>query len=74
MADCGAGRGKNFCINVPLKQGLRDERFVALFDLTIREALHAFRPEAIVLVAGADGLATDPVQVQSMLSPKKFSF
>ncbi|KAJ1974034.1 histone deacetylase hos1 [Dimargaris verticillata] len=58
----GKGRGKHFALNVPLRQGLCDQTFAALFDRVLSQAVQAFRPNCIVLQCGCDGLAQDPTK------------
>ena len=44
---------------MPLRDGIVDEQYVALFKAVVDDVVDAFRPEAIVLQCGADGLAGD---------------
>ena len=59
--DVGAGAGAGFTVNVPLEAGAGD----ADYDLVLQEAvvpvLEAFRPELILLSAGYDAHARDPL-------------
>ena len=48
-------------LNFPVPPGFDDARFARLLDETIIPALIAHRPEAIMLLAGADALADDPM-------------
>lgn len=59
LTDVGAGIGKYYAINVPLKDGIDDASFQRLFRVIIPRAVEVFRPEAIVLQCGADSLTGD---------------
>ncbi|VDM29427.1 unnamed protein product [Toxocara canis] len=49
--DIGAGRGKHYAVNCPLRDGIDDE--------TYERVMHSFQPSAIVLQCGADSLTGD---------------
>lgn len=55
----GAGLGKN--LNVPLPPGTGDEQFVAAFSETIRPAFDDFAPDLLLVSAGFDADARDPL-------------
>lgn len=61
LEDIGIGKGKKYCINIPLQDGARDKEFVALFCRVIQKVHTMFKPEAVVCQCGADGLAGDPM-------------
>lgn len=61
LADCGSAQGGHATINVPLPQGTHDAEYRLLFDAVWRPALEKFRPDAVVLQAGTDMLAADPL-------------
>ncbi len=61
LADCGNGQGGHTTINVPLPQGAHDAEYRLLFDAVWQPALEKFRPDAVVLQAGTDMLAADPL-------------
>ena len=48
----GLGRGRFFNLNVPLKEGVRDDDYFALFSALLDGVLEAFRPLAIVVQGG----------------------
>ncbi|RKO96984.1 Arginase/deacetylase, partial [Caulochytrium protostelioides] len=60
-AEHGVGRGAGFALNVPLRSGLRGEALVPFYTTVMDEVLAAFRPGAIVIQCGADGMAGDPL-------------
>jgi acetoin utilization deacetylase AcuC-like enzyme len=57
-------KGKNYTVNVPLRPGLCTALFVETFTRIFIPAVKAFKPLAIVLCCGADGLAGDPLAPQ----------
>lgn len=59
--EIGEGKARYFSINVPFREGVCDAQYVQLFNSLINEATTAYKPLAIVLVAGADCLAGDPL-------------
>ncbi|RXK38818.1 histone deacetylase HOS2 [Tremella mesenterica] len=59
LSETGAKDGKNFAINVPLKDGIDDESYISLFKNIIEPTISRFRPSAIVLQCGADSLGAD---------------
>ena len=61
LTDCGSERGGHTTINIPLAQGTHDAEYRLLFDAVWQAALEKFRPDAVVLQAGTDMLAADPL-------------
>jgi histone deacetylase 1/2 len=59
LEDIGIGRGKHFCCNVPLKDGMDDESYGLIFKPIIRALIDWYRPEAILLQLGSDSLTGD---------------
>ena len=57
----GAGKGEGFTLNVPLPAGTDDRAYLAAFDGEVVPALRAYAPEFIVVSAGFDGHARDPL-------------
>lgn len=55
----GIGKGKNYAINVPLKDGIDDESYIRLFKLVMEPLITKFQPTAIVQQCGADSLGFD---------------
>jgi acetoin utilization protein AcuC len=55
---CGAAAGTK--LNLPLPPGAGDEEFFAAWELGMAH-LRRFKPEFLILQAGADGLAGDPL-------------
>jgi len=59
MYEIGAGKGKYFSLNVPLKDGIDDEGYMSLFRPVISKVIEKYQPTAIVLQCGADSLGCD---------------
>uniref|UniRef100_A0A0N5BY35 Histone deacetylase n=1 Tax=Strongyloides papillosus TaxID=174720 RepID=A0A0N5BY35_STREA len=59
LSDIGAGEGLNYDVNFPLRDGIDDLTYEAIFVPVMERVLQQFRPEAIVLQLGADSLTGD---------------
>ncbi len=59
--EIGKGRGKGYCVNVPLPIGTYDEAYMKAFGSVARPLIGAFEPDVIVFELGADALAGDPL-------------
>ena len=57
----GEGAGAGFNINVPLPPGSGHGAYLATIERVVVPALHAFRPEVIVVPSGFDGGMYDPL-------------
>ena len=57
----GEGAGVGFTLNIPLPAGANDSDYLACMRETVLPALEAFRPELIIVSAGQDALAEDPL-------------
>jgi acetoin utilization deacetylase AcuC-like enzyme len=57
-------QGKNYTINVPLRPGLCTSLFIEAFKRIFEPAIRAYKPQAIVICCGADGLSGDPLSPQ----------
>jgi len=57
--ETGTGAGQGATLNIPLLPGARDAVALAALEERIHAAVHAFRPEAIVVAAGFDGHQLD---------------
>ena len=55
----GHGEGKYYTINVPLYPGITDEMYVGLFKDVMTQVIDKYRPDAIVLLCGADSINED---------------
>jgi acetoin utilization deacetylase AcuC-like enzyme len=59
--ETGRGKGEGYTINLPLSAGQRDETYLRLLDERILPAARQFRPELILVSAGFDAHAHDPL-------------
>ena len=57
----GGGPGRGTTINIPLPAGTGEDIYLAAFDGVILPALRAFAPELILISAGFDAHADDPL-------------
>jgi acetoin utilization deacetylase AcuC-like enzyme len=60
-AERGEGRGAGYTINAPLSRGRGDDDFLRVFDERFLPAARAFRPELVLISAGFDAHAADPL-------------
>ncbi|KAG1678678.1 Histone deacetylase 8 [Nymphon striatum] len=61
LSDIGFGKGKYYSVNVPLRSGIKNQRYIEVF-LRIMNKVHLkFKPDAIVCQCGADCLTGDPM-------------
>ena len=56
-------------LNFPVPKGFDDDGFRALLKGSIYPALHRFKPEAVLVMSGADALAHDPLCGLSLSIP-----
>ena len=61
LADSGSEHGGFTTVNVPLPRGTHDAEYRLVFDAVWQPTLDKFKPDAIVLQAGTDILAADPL-------------
>ncbi|EGD78929.1 Hdac1 protein [Salpingoeca rosetta] len=59
IGDIGHGEGKNYAVNVPLKDGMNDECYELIFKPVMDHIMQFYDPGAVVLQCGADSLAGD---------------
>ncbi|XP_027200233.1 histone deacetylase 1 isoform X2 [Dermatophagoides pteronyssinus] len=59
LRDIGAGKGKYYAVNFPLRDGIDDEAYEGIFKPLISKVIEMFQPSAIVLQCGADSLSGD---------------
>jgi acetoin utilization deacetylase AcuC-like enzyme len=57
----GVGRGAGYTINVPLAPGANDDAYMEVFDQVILPAANAFGPQIVLISAGFDAHANDPL-------------
>lgn len=59
--EIGTGKGKGYCINVPLPVGTYDQAYMETFDAVALPLITAYNPDVFVFELGADALAGDPL-------------
>ncbi|XP_047549754.1 LOW QUALITY PROTEIN: histone deacetylase 1-like [Lutra lutra] len=59
LRDIGAGKGKYYAVNYPLRDGIDDESYEAIFKPVISKVMEMFQPSAVVLQCGSDSLSGD---------------
>jgi len=57
----GTGKGEGFTLNVPLPPGSGDEQFLEVFDRAFAPEVKRFRPQFVLVSAGFDAHADDPL-------------
>ena len=57
----GSGRGAGYTLNVPLSAGADDGAYAEIFDQMILPAADDFRPQLVLVSAGFDAHADDPL-------------
>ncbi|KAA6421042.1 MAG: histone deacetylase 1 [Trebouxia sp. A1-2] len=55
----GKRDGKYYAMNVPLKDGIDDQSYAALFKPVMSKLIEVYQPQAVVFQSGADSLAGD---------------
>jgi len=65
VKDTGEGLGQYHSINVPLMGGIGDETYVKLFSEILHAVVKKFKPDCLVLQAGADSLVGDSVGLEN---------
>lgn len=61
--EVGLENGKNYTINVPLRDGIDDESYIRLFKSIMEPLINQFKPSVIVQQCGADSLGCDRLGV-----------
>jgi acetoin utilization protein AcuC len=59
--EIGTGRGKGYCVNVPLPVGTYDQVYIKAFEAVALPLIKAYNPDIFVFELGADALAGDPL-------------
>ncbi|ODM88994.1 Histone deacetylase 1 [Orchesella cincta] len=63
LRDIGAGKGRYYTLNFPLKAGIDDDSYQSVFQPIISKVMESYRPAAVVLQCGADSLTGDRLGV-----------
>jgi len=61
LRETGLGAGAGYTVNVPLNPGADDAMYVRVFQDVLVPVARAFRPEIILVSAGFDPYAADPI-------------
>jgi acetoin utilization deacetylase AcuC-like enzyme len=69
--ETGRGRGAGYTVNIPIGRTLEDEGFLYLYAEVLGALFERYRPEIVLVVAGFDGVESDPVG-RSLLSVRTF--
>ncbi|KAK2189343.1 hypothetical protein NP493_109g07024 [Ridgeia piscesae] len=59
LRDIGAGKGRYYAVNFPLRDGIDDDCYETVFEPVMAKVIETFQPGAIVLQCGADSLSGD---------------
>jgi len=59
--EIGTGKGKGYCINVPLPVGTYDQAYMKAFEAVALPLIKVYKPDVFVFELGADALAGDPL-------------
>ncbi|OWF45041.1 probable histone deacetylase 1-B [Mizuhopecten yessoensis] len=59
LRDIGAGKGKYYAVNFPLRDGIDDESYESIFKPVMTKVMEMYQPSAVVLQCGADSLSGD---------------
>ena len=59
LTDTGAHAAKGYAVNCPLRDGMDDASYEAIFKPVVGEIMKVYQPGAIVLQCGADSLSGD---------------
>ena len=57
--DIGAGKGKYYAVNFPLRDGIDDDSYNNIFVPIMSKVMESYQPSAVVLQCGADSLSGD---------------
>jgi len=61
LTDCGSGAGEGYTLNLPVPPGSGEALWLALLDRVVLPAARAFEPELVLVSAGFDAHAEDPL-------------
>jgi len=74
MKDIGAGKGKYYAVNFPLRDGIDDESFESIFNPIVGKVMETYQPSAVVLQCGADSLTGDRLGCFNLTLKGKINF
>jgi len=59
LRDIGAGKGKYYAVNFPMRDGIDDDSYQNTFVPIVSKVMESYQPSAVVLQCGADSLSGD---------------
>lgn len=68
VSERGTGAGQGAAVNVPLPPGTGHSGYLHAMDEVVLPALHAFRPDLVLVACGFDASAMDPLSRQMATS------
>jgi acetoin utilization deacetylase AcuC-like enzyme len=69
LDETGAGDGRGYTINLPLPPGSRDQEYLDALDRVALPIIEEFRPQLLLVSAGQDAHAGDPLSTQLISAP-----
>jgi len=66
LSNVGMSKGKYYTVNIPLKDGITDDKYFSTFKNVMSVVHESFSPEAVVCQCGADGLVGDPMATYNL--------
>jgi acetoin utilization deacetylase AcuC-like enzyme len=66
LAEIGRGKGEGVNVNIPLPAGTGDRGYALAFDRVVEPLIRRFGPDLILVSAGQDASAADPLGRMSM--------
>lgn len=72
LAEIGGGEGRGYTVNVPWPSGMGDAEYIAAFDRVLLPIAKAFEPELVLVSAGFDAAAGDPLG-EMRVSPRGYA-
>jgi acetoin utilization deacetylase AcuC-like enzyme len=64
----GSGGGEGYTVNVPMAPGGGEVEYIDVFDRVFRPALHDYQPQMLLISAGFDAHASDPLAQMELTS------
>ncbi|SPD75970.1 Histone deacetylase superfamily protein [uncultured Desulfobacterium sp.] len=59
--ETGKGRGRGYCVNVPMPANTGDEEFMWAFKRIFPPLIRSYKPDVVIAALGVDGLVLDPL-------------
>jgi len=72
--EIGIGKGKGYTLNFPMMAGSGDEEYQKAFDERIIPELEGFKPEILLISAGFDAHASDPLSSINLSTEMYYRF